>query len=479
MPACRRLTVTHRGHRVIMPRKKNRLTHDQHVLLGVFLGGAPAVLVAMYHLWLAGDQQPKVQWTLSLLILGFWIGFALSVQNRVVRALQTMANLLSALREGDFSIRARGANRENPMGDVMTEINFLGSILRAQRLGAMEATALLRTVMEEIDVAIFAFDGDGILRLVNRSGQELLASPAEKILGRSAQEIGLGECIQGPATGVLQHTIFPGGTGRWGMRRTQFREGGLPHELVVVADLSEALREEELKAWQRLVRVLGHELNNSLAPIKSIAGSLGSMLKRERRADDWEDDLRSGLEIIGNRAEGLSRFMQAYSRLAKLPKPVKSPCEVRPLVHQVAKLELRLTVQVVDGPAVTLPCDGAQVEQVLINLLKNAVEATLETVTPDEDDAAGNAPPPAPPPPGSVSITWTHNGRFVEFRITDSGHGISKATNLFVPFYTTKPTGSGIGLVLCRQIAENHDGELYLENRDAAEGCVAVLRLPA
>ncbi len=457
-------------------KKRSRLTHDQHVLIGVFLGGLPAVLVAMYHLWMVGDQQPKVQWTLSLLIFGFWIGFAFSVQSRVVRSLQTMANLLSALREGDFSIRARGANRENPMGDVMTEINFLGSILRAQRLGAMEATALLRTVMEEIDVAIFAFDDDGILRLVNRSGQELLASPAEKILGRSAHDIGLGECIDGPPNGVLAHTTFPGGTGRWGMRRTQFREGGLPHELVVVADLSEALREEELKAWQRLVRVLGHELNNSLAPIKSIAGSLGSMLKRPQRADDWEDDLRGGLDIIANRAEGLGRFMQAYSRLAKLPKPVKSPCEVRPLVHQVVKLELRLEVVVDEGPEITVPCDGAQIEQVLINLIKNAVEATLEASQPDDDE---NSAPPTPPPPGSVRVSWAQTGRFIEFRVTDSGHGIAQATNLFVPFYTTKSTGSGIGLVLCRQIAENHDGELTLQNRKDASGCVALLRLPA
>lgn len=457
-----------------MPRSKPRLTHDQHVLVGVLLAGLPAVLVSMYHLWMAGDQTPKVQWTLSLLIVGVWLGFAFSVQNRVVRSLQTMANLLSALREGDFSIRARGANRANPMGDVMSEINSLGTILRAQRLGAIEATALLRTVMEEIDVAIFAFDSDGVLRLVNRSGQELLAVPAERILGRSAREIGLAECIEGAATGVLQATTFPGGSGRWGMRRTQFREAGLPHELVVVADLSEALREEELKAWQRLVRVLGHELNNSLAPIKSIAGSLSTMLKRPTRADDWEDDMRSGLDIIAARAEGLSRFMQAYSRLAKLPKPVKSPCELQPLIHRVAKLELRMPVRVIDGPALTVPCDGAQIEQVLINLLKNAVEASLEAANPEGD----SQPPIRPEALEPVRVTWTRSDRLVEIQIEDDGPGIGKATNLFVPFFTTKPSGSGIGLVLCRQIAENHEGELLLQNRPDTPGCVAVLRLP-
>lgn len=457
------------------PRRK-RLTHDRHVLVGTLLAGLPGVLVTMGFLWLGEGESAKMQWTFSLLVIGCWLGFSFSVQNRVVRSLQTMANLLSAVREGDFSIRARGANREDAHGDVMTEINSLGTILRAQRLGAMEATALLRTVMEEIDVAIFAFDSDGVLRLVNRAGQELLSASAEKILGRSAHDIGLAECIDGPPHGVLQHTTFPGATGRWGMRRTQFREGGLPHEMVVVADLSEALRDEEIKAWQRLVRVLGHELNNSLAPIKSIAGTLDSALKRPQsdRADDWEDDMRGGLEIIAKRADGLSRFLHAYSRLAKLPKPQCSPCEIRPLVHQVVRLELRQSVQVIDGPDIVLSCDGAQIEQVLINLIKNAVDANVEAATPDE----ATDPPMEKPVLGNVSISWETQENKVIFRVTDEGHGIGKATSLFVPFFTTKPSGSGIGLVLCRQIAENHGGRLNLENRLDRSGCVAVLQLP-
>lgn len=457
-------------------KKKKRLTHDHHVLVGTLLAGLPGVLVTMGFLWLGEGESAKMQWTFSLLVIGCWLGFSFSVQSRVVRSLQTMANLLSAVREGDFSIRARGASREDAHGDVMTEINSLGSILRAQRLGAIEATALLRTVMEEIDVAIFAFDADGVLRLVNRSGQELLAAPAEKILGRSAQEIGLGECIEGPPTGVLQHTKFPGGSGRWGMRRTQFREGGLPHEMVVVADLSEALREEEIKAWQRLVRVLGHELNNSLAPIKSIAGTLDSTLRRplDERASDWEEDMQSGLKIIANRAEGLSRFLHAYSRLAKLPKPQRTPCEIKPLIHQVTRLELRQSIKVVDGPEVVLSCDGAQLEQVLINLIKNAVDANLEATQPDDS----SEPPIETPPSGEVSLTWEVTAKAVTFRVADEGHGIGKATSLFVPFFTTKPSGSGIGLVLCRQIAENHGGTLVLENRTDRTGCEAVLSLP-
>jgi len=445
--------------------KRRRLTHDQSVFVHALLAGLPAVIVAMAYLW-GGDETPKEQWTLTLVIVSCWLGFAAGARTKVVRPLQTMANLLSALREGDFSIRARGARRDEALGDVLAEINTLGAVLQEQRLGALEATALLRTVMEEIDVAIFAVDEASTLRLVNRAGQELLAQPAERILGRQAAEIGLGECLAGESACVLTHVTFPGGTGRWGMRRTLFREGGLPHQLIVITDLSQPLREEELKAWQRLVRVLGHELNNSLAPIKSIAGSLGTLIKRERRAPDWEEDLRNGLEIIEARADGLARFMQAYARLARLPPPVRAPVEVPALVHRVVALERRLPLVVTGGPNITIACDGAQIEQVLINLTKNAVEAVLEQPSGEDQAKSG------------VRISWKRQGASLEIAIEDDGPGIAETSNLFVPFFTTKPEGSGIGLVLCRQIVENHGGTLTLVDRGNPRGCVARVLLP-
>ena len=414
--------------------------------------------VSMWFIWL-GDETPRVQWTLTLLIVSFWFGFAAAARERVVRPLQTMANLLSALREGDFSIRARGASRDEPLGDAYWEINYLGNVLKSQRLGALEATALLRTVMEEIDVAVFAFDSQKTLRLVNRSGQELLAAPAESILGHTAEELGLNEFLEDDDVRILANMKFPGGTGRWGMRRTTFREGGRPHTLIVLADLSVPLREEELKAWQRLVRVLGHELNNSLAPIKSIAGSLGAMLKRSERQPDWEDDMRSGLDIIESRAEGLSRFMQAYARLAKLPQPTLAPAEITPLIRRAAALETRLPITVLGGPDLNAEVDAAQIEQVLINLFKNAVDAALDNR-------------------GGVRVSWQRTGSSLEVRIEDDGRGLANTANLFVPFFTTKPSGSGIGLLLCRQIAENHGGSLNLKNREGASGCVATLKFP-
>jgi two-component system, NtrC family, nitrogen regulation sensor histidine kinase NtrY len=443
----------------VPPRRKSRLSHDQIVFVYALLGGAPAVLTVMLALWLSESYSAKVQWTLSLVICSSWLGFALALRSRVVRPLQTMANLLSALREGDFSIRARGARTEDALGDVLSEINSLSSVLQEQRLGALEATALLRTVMEEIDVSIFAFDAMSTLRLVNRAGQQLLGQPAERILGRSAAEMGMAECLEGSESRVLSISKFPGAAGRWGMRRTAFREGGRPHVLVVIADLSQALRAEELKAWQRLVRVLGHELNNSLAPIKSIAGSLSSMLRRPNRAHDWEDDMRSGLDVIESRAEGLTRFMQAYARLARLPAPTLASCEISSLVQRVVALEQRHGVRIISGPPLQFSCDAAQVEQLLINLVKNAVDAVSETQ-------------------GTVSLGWRKLDGFVEVFVEDEGPGLANPGNLFVPFFTTKPQGSGIGLVLCRQIAENHGGSLKLENRSDRPGCIATLQLP-
>lgn len=449
-----------------MRQKKPRFTHDQLVLIYTLLGGLPAVVVAMWFVWLS-DQAPdsKHQWTLTLFVIGCWLGFGIGVRVRVVRPLQTMANLLAALREGDFAVRARGATHDEPLGEVLAEINILSRTLQEQRLSALEATALLRTVMEEIEIAIFAFDAEGKLRLANHAAQMLMNKPAERILGRDATELGLAECLTGDAARVLTLT-FPGASGRWGMRRSQFREGGRPHELVVIADLSRTLREEELQAWQRIVRVLGHELNNSLAPIKSIAGSLSTLLKAPKRAPDWEEDMRSGLEVIGSRAEMLARFMQAYARFARLPQPTLAPVAIRPLVQRVVALEMRLAVEVTAGPELTIPCDAAQIEQLLINLIKNAVEASLEQRSNGRTEAG-------------VRVTWQRVLQGLELFIEDDGPGIAQATNLFVPFFTTKPEGSGIGLVLCRQIAENHGGALILSNRPGANGCVAILRLPA
>jgi signal transduction histidine kinase len=238
-----------------------------------------------------------------------------------------------------------------------------------------------------------------------------------------------------------------------------FREGGLPHQLLVISDLTRPLREEELQAWQRLVRVLGHELNNSLTPIKSIAGSLESLLVREPLPEDWHDDMRRGLAVIAARSEALSRFMGAYARLAKLPRPQLRPVHVSKLVEQVVGLETRVRPVLHTGPELVIQADSDQLEQLLINVVRNGADAALETG-------------------GGVEVGWARKNGLLEIWVQDEGPGISNTGNLFVPFFTTKPGGSGIGLVLSRQIAEAHGGSLTLQNRPEGHGCEARLSLP-
>ncbi|MGA3323120.1 MAG: ATP-binding protein [Terriglobia bacterium] len=427
------------------------------MLVFALFAGFPAVLVTVLLLWW-GDYANPTRWTLTSLVVAIWLGAAFSLRSHLVYPLQTLSNLLSALREEDYSLRARGAQPDDALGEVMLEVNALSEALRGRRLGALEATALLRKVMEEIDVAVFTFDSEHCLRLMNRAGERLLGQPSERILGQTAAELGLAECLEGEPARTMAIS-FPGGTGRWSMRRSAFRENGMPHELLVLADLSRPLREEERQAWQRLIRVLGHELNNSLAPIKSMAGTLETMLERQPRPADWEDDMRRGLGVIESRAAALSRFLEAYSRLARLPKPKLQAVEAGDLLRRVVGLETRAAIAMASGPNLTVRADPDQLEQLLINLLRNAVDAALETG-------------------GGVSVGWTRRADQLEVCIRDEGPGLSNTSNLFVPFFTTKPTGSGIGLVLSRQIAEAHGGSLTVENRKDRAGCEARLRLP-
>ena len=432
-------------------------TNEQRVTRLALAGGTPALAVALWLLW-SGDYAARTQWTLSVIIVIAWLAFAFAVRERVIRPLQTLSNMLAALRERDYSLRARRQGMDDALGLVIFELNVLTEELKQRRLGSLEATALLERVMSEIDVAVFTFDANDVLQLVNASGERLLAQEADRILGRRADELGLAECLRGEAPRV-QELEFPVSKGRWEVRRGSFRQEGKPHQLLVLADVSRTLREEERQAWQRLIRVLGHEINNSLTPIKSVAQRLTELLSRPAQDGALKEDLEKGLALIAGRSESLTRFLSAYTRLARLPSPKLASVDVPAWIERVARLETRTVVAIVPGTPVVVLADGDQLDQLLINLIANATDAALTTG-------------------GGVKVRWKARAHMVDVEVIDGGPGLPETKNLFVPFFTTKPQGSGIGLVLSRQIAEAHGGRLTLSNRRDAKGAVATLSLP-
>ena len=437
------------------------MKYEHHILIWGLLIGLVGSVVSLLLVWRA-DCTSSTQLVLTFLILIAWLGFTIGVRAKVVFPFRTLSNLLGALREGDYSLQVRGARRDDALGELVWQANALAESLREQRLGAIEATALLRKIMAEIDVAMFGFDGNRRLQLINDSGKHLLARGDEQLLGCHAEALGLIGCLDGPTPRVVD-LMFPGGFGRWELRRGSYREGGLSHQLIFLSDLTRTLHEEERLAWKRLLQTLRHEISNSLTPIQSVAESLQNLLHQQTRPKDWQEDIHNGLQIIAERSETLHRFISSYSQMTHLPKPKISEVDVETLIRRVAELETRMAVSVAIGCKVVIRADRDQLEQLLINVVANAVEASLES-KPNAD--------------GQVLIGWHVDGEQLEVWVEDDGPGLDEAKDAFVPFYTTKPHGSGIGLALSRQIAEFHGGFLTVENHRDRPGCRACLRLP-
>jgi len=444
------------------PERTSSILYERRIALFTLLAILPGVLAAGVLIALSPWPVP-LRFLLVLLLCSVSGLLGRLLRRQIVHSLHTLSNVVAALREEDFSFRARGATPNDPLGQLALEINSLAELLAAQNTRTIEATTLLRRVMESVDVPMFAFDPNGYLRLVNSAGERLLHKPAAASVGRNAEELSLGLLLVTDSEAQVELPQTPGR--RWFVRRNQFRQNGVPHTLLVLADVSRVLREEERTAWQRLIRVLGHELNNSLAPIKSIAGTLSARLSALQLPPQEQQDFSRGLAIIEARAAALNRFLQAYRKLAQIPPPSPVLVSVSSLVERVAALESRVRVEVQAGPEVQVHLDPDQVEQMLINLIKNATEAAIETRAANNADA-------------QVAVTWAQGDAQLVITVTDNGPGLSNPDNAFVPFYTTKQEGAGIGLVLSRQIAEAHAGTIRLNNRKDANGCVATVMLP-
>ncbi len=460
-----RFDVTRRT-RVPLTRSGRRLSFEIRLRAWLLLLGAPVVML----LWLWMRQRGielSVQTVILLVMAAAWIWLVSLLMEQIIRPLQTLANLVAALREEDYSFRARGGRRNDAVGDLALEINTLAGRLKERRTSALEAMALLESVMGSMPSPVLAFDPAGRLRLLNAAGERAFLLEQRVVLGRSAAELGLSDLLR-----AEDDDVIPLGEtqqmGRWIVKRTSFRLRGVPHTLLVLSDVSVVLREEERLAWERLIRVLGHEINNSLTPIKSIASSLRGRLDALPSASEDRADFGRGLEVIENRSESLNRFLQAYRQLMRLPAPKLREISLAALIERVAQLEIRVKVEVVRvaDSDLTLCIDIDQIEQALINLLRNAAEAAMGP------DALGTAAP-------CVQIGWESTEAEAVLWVLDNGPGLTNEGNLFVPFYTTKPNGTGIGLVLAQQIAQAHHGFVQLANRmDGQRGCRAEMRLP-
>jgi len=428
---------------------------ERTVFIRPLLVVVPPLAAAIWLIaWPRSEVHPIWLFTTSTLASLF---LAIYVSRGLSRRLRTISSVLAALRDGDFSIRAKQTQTDTALDDVLSELNALGDTLREHRLSQLESWTLLQKVLAELDVVVLAFDQQGAIKLSNDAASRALSQPTSQLVGRVARDLGLAVLLDGIAPRVIQDCP-PLGANAWELRRSTFRLAGQAHWLVVLSDVSSALRDQERAAWKRLIRVLGHELNNSLAPIQSISENLLQNMTTVPRPDGWGADVESGLSVIQRRAAALGRFTAAYARLARLPPPSLKPVSISDCVRRAVRLEQRAPIEVTEGPSTIVMGDADQLDQLLINLLKNAVEAASERN-------------------GRVFVRWTSTAFKVDVVIEDEGPGVSDTDNLFVPFFTTKPGGSGIGLALARQIAEAHLGSLRLRQRQPT-GAEAILQLP-
>ena len=395
--------------------------------------------------------------TLTLLpaLLIFWLVIAFHIKGLLQRHFYSLANVIESLRVGDYSMRIAAKDNVSAWSEVYREINLLAEGYQANRLQFVEADILLDKLLAEFDVPVFVFDRSSILKNVNQMGSDLLAKPKAALLGLSARQIHLHKLLENQSGDVVEHW-FPSRGGRWELRKNFFIQNGQRYTLVLVNDLSRTLREEERNAWFRLIRVLGHELNNSLASLISVSQTLKTRLNDEK-TPEWHSRYEKALGLIEDRSSSLLRFTESYTRLAKLPAPSKKQFDLKLMLDKLSDL-VEGTFIIAEDASIVVDADPDQLQQLLINLMKNAVEASAQDVP--------------------VDIKWQSYQQGVRVQVIDQGLGLPSSDNLFVPFYTTKPNGSGIGLFLCRQIAEAHNGTLNLINRQDRSGCIAECWLP-
>jgi len=422
----------------------------------VLLSAVPIVPL-FYYVFNDESFSRFAQFGIVIVSVVWVVAVAANVKEDFIYHLRTLSNLVEAIRTEDYSMRSSRLSEPGELAELYQQIDSLTSKLKENRQEEFELKNLLERIVNQINVAIIACDSDDKIRMVNRLTTQLLQLSATELIGLDLEKTPLSDVLKKTGSRLVDHE-FPGAAGRWQINVQHYRHEGKPGKIVFITDLKQVLGEEEISAWQRLIRVIAHEINNSLTPITSICQTLDKILSTRAELQD-DDGLRVGLAVIEERAKGLKEFISVYARIARLPEPQKINFEVEDLLQKVKRFFVDQPIVVEDTSGITLFGDPVHLEQLLINLIKNALEASESQQEP-------------------VTISCEKGQGVFKFEIRDSGTGISNPANLFVPFYTTKAKGAGIGLTLCRQIAAKHGGQVVLENREDGQGALAQLIIP-
>ncbi len=443
--------------------RKNKKDNQLALILLVCL---PCLLVTVVSLFIANISLYLIGFIVIVLTLLCCYVAVASKQNSQYQV-RTLSNLIESMIDGDYTLRGRV--QTNPaFQELLDLINNLADTLAKHKIEAKESRLLLERIMSQMDAMVIATDDSGHIVMANTSAQTLLLGTSKSSLSVNLSTLPLGDTIKNSQTGIIHFSSNDdsnhGLTGEYFLFRDAFLSEGKQHQLYLITNAERLLMEKERNAWQSLLRVLSHELNNSLTPIAAISQSMQSKLKKHGDTVNTQS-LLEGVKIINERADSLSAFISTYSQLSHLPKPNKSTFALSNLLEQVSGLFGHIDVTINDTCHINLNADKNQLEQILINLFKNADEAMPSSAN------------------KKISIYTNLNGKWQQIIISDYGLGIANPDNLFVPFYTTKQQGSGIGLALCRQIMFNHDGLIKLANRiDPQTGTIngvdATLSLP-
>ena len=430
---------------------------DRLVRLALFTGLLPTLCCCVLLFFVDMSVYPKILLVFTLLVCILFCAF--SIRQQVIFQLRTSTNLVEAMTSNDYTMRANNKGLDGALSDFNQLLNTLAETLAEQSLITREKQILLAKVTDQIDVAIVAVNNNQAISLMNPAAEKLFKCRFDEMQGSPIKQLGLQNILCKDYNKVAEFEIKQHKK-KVLIRTDAYFEKGIKHTLIFITDIQNLLREEERQAWQKLLRVLSHEINNSIAPIASIGETLEKMVEKQYSGTELDNDLKEGLGVITERAQSLNIFIQRYQKLAKLPLPTKTLFNIEPLVQSVTLLFPDANIEL-DSKALVVYADKDQLQQVLVNLLKNACESMYDN------------------PKEKINVYWRKDNQYFEIEILDHGTGIKNMDNLFVPFYTTKPQGTGIGLSLSRQILVNHGGDLILKNRPEHAGVQATLLIPA